>query len=319
VVRALVAILLAFAAAPAGAQRAVPVPSYNLAAYTELYAGPKDSFAKVTLPSTLYLPQAAAGKVPAVIVMHGSAGVGGVERAVADRLVQDGIAALVVDWFTGRGITNTQGDQSQISFPSTAVDVLMAFKALAAMPEIDPARIGVVGYSRGATAQVMANSRNLAELWVGPGRSLAAFAMYYPACNRYQEPLKPMAGSVLILAGAGDTLTPPEPCKDYVAALGAAGVRAELAVYPDNAHAFDRLVGIRNSAGDQNSSRCPFRIGEDGVLTLPDGSKVSDGAGLQAYARRCVIRGATFGGTAQAADAAFAAFIAFVKTALAAR
>jgi len=69
-----------------------------------------------TIWGTLYMPEKPQGRVPAMVISHGSAGVQGKD---IDRWVhafnQMGIAAFVVDSFGGRGITGTMDDQSQLS------------------------------------------------------------------------------------------------------------------------------------------------------------------------------------------------------------
>jgi dienelactone hydrolase len=301
---------------PALAQRALTIESYDLPAYTDLYAGPLDTHKKVKLEGVLTLPTAPRGKVPAIVILHGSGGVTSAERAYAEAMTKAGIAAFIVDWFGGRGVRNTQQDQSQISFPSTAVDTLMAVKALAQVPEIDPERIGILGFSRGGTSQVMANSETLATRWLGPSQRIAAFAIFYGGCNRYQSPLKPMAASILIVSGEKDDLTTADGCRIYAADLAAAGRPSEMHVLPGVAHAFDRATATTFRAGDANSANCPFRITEDGVLRIPGGSEVRDAEGLQAYARRCVTRGATYGGSAKAYDDAMVILLRFMTAAL---
>ncbi len=301
--------------APAAAQRMLTIESHDLPAYTDLYAGPLDTHKKVTLRGELHLPPSVAGKVPAVVILHASLGITASERGFAEAMVKVGIAALLLDWFGGRGVINTQQDQSQVSFPSSAADIFAAVKALAALPEIDAARIGILGFSRGGTSQVMANSETLAARWLGPTQRIAAFALYYGGCNRYQTPLRPVAAPILILSGEKDDLTTAEACEIYARDLAAAGRPAEIHVLAGAAHAFDRVIGTRLGT-DANSANCPFRMQEDGVLELPDGSKINDAQGLQAYARRCVTRGVTLGGSAKVRDEARAILLRFMTAAL---
>jgi dienelactone hydrolase len=310
------ALVVCMAGGVAEAQIKIEIPSYDLPAYTDLYGGPKDSLKRVTLSGMLSFPAAQSEKFPAVIIMHGSAGVSEHEASIAKQLNSLGIATLVVDWFGGRHVGNSSADQSKVSFPSTAVDLLMAYKALAANPKIDSNRIGAVGFSRGGTAEVMANSTTLADRWLGPGQSFAAFALYYAGCNRYQKPVKPMKAAILVLSGALDDLTPSAACEAYAADLKSAGVPVEVHIYPKSAHDFDEINGSRSFPQMQSAANCPFAIDETGVLTLPDGSKVKDSAGLMAYARKCVKVGTTYAGTAEEAAAAHTTFLSFMKTTL---
>ena len=59
----------------------------------------------------LRLPQGT-GRLPAVILVHGSGGVGANVELWAEELNGIGVAAFILDSFTGRGIVNTITDQS---------------------------------------------------------------------------------------------------------------------------------------------------------------------------------------------------------------
>ncbi|HEX6957859.1 MAG TPA: dienelactone hydrolase family protein [Ferrovibrio sp.] len=98
----------------------------------------------------LSFPSVQAEKYPAVVIMHGSGGVSEHETSLAKELNARGLATLAMDWFTGRGVSNSTADPSKVGFPSTAVDLLMAYKVLAANPKIDGSRIGAAGFSRAA-------------------------------------------------------------------------------------------------------------------------------------------------------------------------
>ncbi|WP_258234434.1 dienelactone hydrolase family protein [Cupriavidus pinatubonensis] len=103
-----------------------------------------------TIWGMLYLPENVQGRVPAMVISHGSAGV---QDKDTDRWVrvfnQMGVAAFVVDSFGGRGIANTMDNQSQLSPAANDADALFALKLLSTDPRIDPQRIGQIGFSRG--------------------------------------------------------------------------------------------------------------------------------------------------------------------------
>ncbi len=88
----------------------------------------------ITITGELYLPPGGA-KVPAMIVHHGSGGITDArERRYARELVKMGVAALVLDSFTGRGVTSTVRDQSAVSTNDMLGDAFAALKLLAATP-----------------------------------------------------------------------------------------------------------------------------------------------------------------------------------------
>jgi dienelactone hydrolase len=94
----------------------------------------------------------AAGRRPAVVLVHGSGGVSPREDRWADELRRAGAATFVLDSFTGRGITFTEEDQAQLSSLAMIGDAYRALELLATHPRIDPERIAVRGFPKGAVA-----------------------------------------------------------------------------------------------------------------------------------------------------------------------
>ena len=117
-------------------------------------AGPTELVTKTykgtIVAGTLALPQGAGPGTPAMVIAHGSGGIlPGREHAWARRLNELGIATFVVDSFTPRGLTSTSRDQSRLSTMANLADALAALRLLATHPQLDPERIGVMGFSRG--------------------------------------------------------------------------------------------------------------------------------------------------------------------------
>ena len=74
----------------------------------------------VTLAGELRLPKSTGGKVPAVVLLHGSGGLGGTGFFIDEwskALNEQGIATFAVDSFAGRGIVSTTVDQAQLGRP----------------------------------------------------------------------------------------------------------------------------------------------------------------------------------------------------------
>ncbi|HKA41105.1 MAG TPA: hypothetical protein VKF40_03855 [Burkholderiales bacterium] len=95
----------------------------------------------VTIGGELRLPRGATEKFPVVILMHGSGGVSAATDRWAQELNAVGIAAFILDSFTGRGIINTNTDQSQLDSIAMMHDAYAALGKLATHPRVDPARI----------------------------------------------------------------------------------------------------------------------------------------------------------------------------------
>ncbi len=104
---------------------------------------------KVVVFGTLRLPREGSGRVPAMVIAHGSAGVDAREAAWADRLTALGLVTFVVDSFTPRNVRETATDQGRLPTAATVADALAALRLLGTHPRIDPERIGVIGFSKG--------------------------------------------------------------------------------------------------------------------------------------------------------------------------
>lgn len=109
------------------------------------------------LAGTLTLPRERRGRVPAVVTITGSGledrdesipVAGGYRpfRQVADTLGRRGIAVLRVD---DRGFGGSGGDPTRATSRDFAADVAAVVAYLRTRPEIDPARIALVGHSEG--------------------------------------------------------------------------------------------------------------------------------------------------------------------------
>ena len=70
----------------------------------------------VIIGGELRLPKTATQKFPMVILIHGSAGISAATDRWAQELNSIGVAAFILDAFTGRGIIDTNADQSQLDF-----------------------------------------------------------------------------------------------------------------------------------------------------------------------------------------------------------
>jgi len=135
------------------------------------------------LAGTLTLPKARAGRVPAVVTITGSGQEDRDEaipivrgyrpfRQVADTLGRRGIAVLRMD---DRGFGASEGDAARATSQDFATDIAAAVAYLRTRPEIDPARIAVLGHSEGGIiAPIVAAADpgvRAAVLIAGPSRT----------------------------------------------------------------------------------------------------------------------------------------------------
>jgi dienelactone hydrolase len=260
----------------------------------------------------LELPPGAAERSPAVLVVHGSGGISPREDRWADELRRAGAATFVLDSFTGRGISITAQDQSQLSSLAMIGDAYRALELLATHPRIDPARIAVMGFSKGGAVALYSAITRFQRMHGPAGARFALHVPFYAPC--YYAFLDDDAVTdrpIRLFHGTADDLAPVGPCRAYVERLRHAGADAQITEYPGAYHQFDRPDDgpPRRSPGEQNASGCFWE-------ERPAGQLVSRGSG-QAFALDdpCVTRGGTF-----AADpAAYRAALQAVKALVGAR
>jgi acetyl xylan esterase AXE1 len=96
---------------------------------------------------------ASSARLPAVVVLHGCGGFGGVDEVLARDLPSHGVATYYIDYFgltpesSKRGFCGSPRIES--SFETWQRIVVDATNALKRMPGIDPARVGAIGWSLG--------------------------------------------------------------------------------------------------------------------------------------------------------------------------
>jgi dienelactone hydrolase len=168
----------------------------------------------------LLTPQGA-GPFPAVVVMHGCDGVNANTHRWAERLVGWGYAALIVDSFRSRGLSNVCNHGAMLPASVRAGDAIAAKNYLRSLPNIAKGRIGLIGFSHGGWAALAAAS------------SFNAVVAYYPWCNGH------VPANTLVLIGSADDWTPSQRCSGG----------ANLKVYSGATHAFDAPRGERTYLG----------------------------------------------------------------------
>jgi dienelactone hydrolase len=151
---------------------------------------------------------------PAVLICHGSDGVDGRGEFHAAALNAAGIATLEIDMWAARGTGRGAASRPK-SVPETLPDAFAAARFLAAQPEVDPDRIGILGFSWGGVVSLLtATKRAGADLGAG-APPFAAHAALYPVCWTYETPrgfsLADLTGApVLIQAGDADAYDDPD-------------------------------------------------------------------------------------------------------------
>ncbi len=278
-------------------------------------ANPSNFYQAITAPATMpatvidgqiFVP-AGAARHPAVIIVPGSLGVAPSHLRHAEALLDLGCAVLVIDPFGARGVTSTVTNQVQYSFAASAWDVLAAMRVLAVRPDIDAARIGAQGHSRGGTAVLMAAMRRLADPVMGEGPRLRAVYAAYPWCGH--QFLDPWAGDTRVRAIAGDRdgWCLAQQTQGCVQAIRLRGGAAAARIVAGAAHSFDRDTPVELIADAAVSPGAPTAyIADDGAfihpVTAEADPRLTD-RDLMVYGLKAGygVKGATIGGTAEQA------------------
>ncbi|MBI3512893.1 MAG: dienelactone hydrolase family protein [Proteobacteria bacterium] len=201
----------------------------------------------------LQLPSQGSGPFPAMVIMHSSLGIHRTITEWAGLFNDMGVASLVVDSFTPRGIL-AESSAGTLSFPAGGVDALRALQVLRQDARIDPDAIGVIGFSRGAIATMFASFERFRAAVLGADR--AKFALHIPfygGCGQYA---KTTGAPILTLVGSADDFVSAESCRRHTEVLRQQGSPAELVVYDGALHVFDTDRPREDMRRVQNTKNC---------------------------------------------------------------
>jgi dienelactone hydrolase len=193
----------------------------------------------------LRLPQRASGRLPAVILLHGSGGPGAREEFWSKTFNEMGIASFRIDSFSGRGLTSVSADQSRLGRFNMILDAYRAHGAIATHPRIDRTRITLMGFSRGGQSALYASLKRFQQAW-DPEISFAAYIPLYASCNATligDTDVSPVP--IRMFHGSADDYVPVAPCRGYVERLRQAGKDVVLSEFPGAHHAYDNPLGSR--------------------------------------------------------------------------
>jgi dienelactone hydrolase len=192
----------------------------------------------VTLTAFLFRPDGA-GPFPAVVLLHGCGGLTNEKGALLPRhaewaaLLRDrGYVVLLPDSFGPRGVKGICKNNDAKIRPTKerARDALGALDFLQSRRDVDPARIGLMGWSNGATTVLATIAASLER----PARDFAVAIALYPACGGLQRKGYATKIPATILIGEKDDWNPASACESL-----AAEAKLSIRVYPGALHDFD--------------------------------------------------------------------------------
>jgi dienelactone hydrolase len=222
--------------------------------------------APLTIAGRLRIPEID-GPLPAVILLHGSAGPSEREGGYAGPLNEAGFVTLELDQWSPRGLAGGAEGRPR-TVQETLPDLYGARAWLAAHPKVDPARIGVIGFSFGAVAAMLAATKAHNDALLGEDH-FAALMPVYPICHLYNrvrgfEFADLVDAPVLIVTGALDGYdNDPKAGETLVASLSPADrARVRTEVMAEAHHGFD-MPGEAREVQDPAGNR-----GAGGLVTM---------------------------------------------------
>lgn len=257
------------------------------------------------------------GRVPAAVIINSSGGVQPhTELYWARQLAMHGVAALVVDSFTPRGVRSTVKDQRSVWQSQSNVDAGAGFRWLAAQTWVDASRIVVLGMSRGGIAAIAAavemDRRRHQLLDV----KFAAHIAIAPNCGFQMRDARTTGAPILFMLSELDDYTPIRPCLEYSERMRAAGnSKVRLAVYPGVHHALEWHGGIGQEPDAERYRNCSFMRKNDSTWTDRRSGKDIPSREVDEYLKRtCIDRGpVTVGGEWRVKQQATADLLQFLR------
>jgi uncharacterized protein len=211
-------------------------------------------------------------KLPAVLILHGSAGVDSRGDFYETALNEAGIATLQIDMWQARGYSAP--GQRPAAIYLTYPDAFSALRFLSQQPNIDASRIGVLGFSWGGLVSMGAAERLYSSTY-GDGLTFKAHVAHYPVCYAWNNAalfaklgLTPaqfgvqwinLTGApVLIEVGTKDAYdNSAQPCRALAASVNPSnGGVVRVNAYPGATHGWDRLmvpIVVNDVFADQGS------------------------------------------------------------------
>ena len=208
---------------------------------------------------------------PAIVIVHGSAGVDSRGRGYVVALNNAGFVTLEIDLWAARGVRTPLERPKSVA--ETLPDAFAALDFLAHHASVNPARIGIMGFSWGGIVSMLSATTRAQTTFAKPGQKFAAHAPFYPVCWTYNTvpgfEFQDLTGApVFIQSGAADLYDDPDSCARLVESLpDKVKAHVTFKTYPGATHAWDRkeadITPFDPFAFKGKGGEVPFRYNED--------------------------------------------------------
>ena len=264
------------------------------------------------------------GKVAAVVIVPGSGGFQAwMQHLVANRLNNVGIATLIIDSFTARGVKETSTNQANVPMAASVTDGFAALQKLATDPRIDASRIGITGFSRGGTVAMFTQELKFLQAMKLKDLQFAAHLPFYPGCSTTILNPAPTNAPALYLMGEKDDYTPAAQCLPFIESLRSRNAKVGFKVLAGAHHGWVSDASSVTYLGRvQNFGACNATIDDRGVIREKTTGATSE-EGWATFATKvwksCGKYGAHYGVTEPAREDSLKEMVQFFSQALAQR
>jgi carboxymethylenebutenolidase len=188
-----------------------------------------------------------------VVLVHDWFGVSPFYTQAAEKLAGDGYRVIAVDLYAGNRATTH--DQANTLLQSVHDDVAgREIDAAIAQLSRDGRPVAVMGFSMGAKHALAAALRNPA---------VHATVLWYGETIKDSAKLRQLAGPALLIVGSHDGESAAENAAAFSKAADAAGVGAEVYLYPGADHAFAQPLFNAGRTYDPVAADVAWRLSED--------------------------------------------------------
>lgn len=197
------------------------------------------------------------GRRPGVLIAHEAPGLNDHPKRRARMIAELGYVALAADLYGGGRVAGKGEDAQQLmaplreNIPRLRQHVRAGFDALAGRANVDPNRLGAMGYCFGGLAVL-----ELARM----GAPLAGVVSFHGIlATKTPEDAKNITAKILVCTGAEDPLVPPAQVAAFSDEMTKAGVDWQVITYGGAKHAFTNPDANRppalayNAAADARS------------------------------------------------------------------
>ena len=196
------------------------------------------------------------GKKPAIVVIQEWWGLNDWVKSRADRFAKQGYVALAVDLYRGKVATDPDtAHQLMRGLPEDRAirDLKAAVANLRSRPDVDPKKIGSVGWCMGGGYSLQLA---LAE------PTLAGAAIYYGRLVTDDATIRSLSVPLVGNFGGQDQGIPPDSVREFDRKTKAAGKSVDFKIYSDAGHGFasskDPKVFRANDAEDADARTDAF-------------------------------------------------------------